>query len=130
MLGIGMGGMYPGMGMGMMNPMMNPMMMGMGGMYGMPRYPPTMYAPSMGYGYGGYGAMYDPMMGYGAPPASMFVDENVDAHRIEHAYRQSAPDSYGVGMSMMPGYTGGMAQLPGSQMMLYGRGMGYHGWYA
>ena len=31
---MGMGGMYPGMGMGMMNPMMNPMMMGMGGMYG------------------------------------------------------------------------------------------------
>jgi hypothetical protein len=34
------------------------------------------------------------------------------------------PDSYGVGMSMMPGMGGGFNALPGSQMMLYGRGMG------
>jgi hypothetical protein len=44
--------------------------------------------------------------------------------RIEHAYRQSAPDSYGTGLGMMGGNMGGMGinNLPGSQMMLMGRG--------
>jgi len=47
--------------------------------------------------------------------------------RIEHAYRQSAPDSYGTGLGMMGGNMGGMGinNLPGSQMMLMGRGGGY-----
>jgi hypothetical protein len=45
--------------------------------------------------------------------------------RIEHAYRQSCPDSYGTGLGMMGGNMGGMGinHLPGNQMMLYGRGM-------
>nr|ODN94451.1 hypothetical protein L204_04584 [Cryptococcus depauperatus CBS 7855] len=116
-MGPGMyGGMYGGMGMGM------PMGMGMGGMGG------------MGGMMGGYGAdgcrMYDPMMGtYGAPPAANFVDDNPDAHRIEHAYRQSMPDSYGTGMGMLPGGMG-INSMPGSQVLLYGRGMPYNGWYA
>jgi hypothetical protein len=44
--------------------------------------------------------------------------------RIEHAYRQSAPDNYGTGLGMMGGNMGGMGinNLPGSQMMLMGRG--------
>ncbi|WVQ79700.1 hypothetical protein IAT38_001800 [Cryptococcus sp. DSM 104549] len=127
------GGMYPGM-MGGMGPGMYGMG-GMGGMgmmgggYGIPRYG-GMYGGGYG-GYGGaYNGMYDPMMGtYGAPPAANFVDDNPDAHRIEHAYRQSMPDSYGVGMSMLPGGMG-INNLPGSQVMLYGRGMPYNGWYA
>jgi hypothetical protein len=47
--------------------------------------------------------------------------------RIEHAYRQSDPDSYGTGLGMMGGNMGGMGinNLPGSQMMLMGRGGGY-----
>ncbi|XAO25991.1 hypothetical protein I312_104824 [Cryptococcus bacillisporus CA1280] len=78
----------------------------------------------------GYQGMYDPMLGaYGAPPAANFVDDHPDAHRIEHAFRQSMPDSYGMGTGMLPG---GMAinTLVGSQMLLYGRGMAYNGWYA
>ncbi|RSH85635.1 hypothetical protein EHS25_003775 [Saitozyma podzolica] len=76
--------------------------------------------------------MMDPYMNYGAPPAAHFVDDFPDAHRIEHAYRQAAPDSYGLGMGSMVGLPGGMGlnTMPGSQMMLYGRGMGYGGWYA
>jgi len=100
--------------------------------------------------------MYDPYMGYGvsltlyppvvtnkkAPPGANAVDDFPDAHRyvpsyirygaetygrIEHAYRQSAPDSYGTGLGMMGGNMGGMGinNLPGSQMMLMGRGGGY-----
>jgi hypothetical protein len=44
---------------------------------------------------------------------------------MEHAYRQSMPDSYGTGLGMMGGTMGGMGinNLPGNQMMLYGRGM-------
>ncbi|ORX38259.1 hypothetical protein BD324DRAFT_649636 [Kockovaella imperatae] len=136
--GMGMGGMG-GMGMGMGYPGMMGMMSGMGMMpgmmggmgYGMPRYMPGGMYGGMG-GYGGYGGMYDPMMGYGTPPAALFVDDNPDAHRIEHAYRQSMPDSYGVGLGMMGGMGGGMGvnAMPGSQMLLYGRGMGYGGWYA
>jgi hypothetical protein len=49
---------------------------------------------------------------------------------IEHAYRQSMPDSYGTAlggmMSGMPG-TMGINNLPGSQMLMYGRGMGNYG---
>ncbi|KAL7422527.1 hypothetical protein Q5752_003175 [Cryptotrichosporon argae] len=133
----GMGGMYPGM-MGGVNPMMggmmNPMMGGMmnpmmAGGYGMPRYPMTTGYGGMGMGYGGYPGMYDPMMGYGAPPAANVVDDFADAHRIEHAYRQAAPDNYGIGMATMPGPMG-LGNMPGAQMMLYGRGMGYGGgWY-
>jgi hypothetical protein len=96
------------------------------------------------------------MMGYGvstrslqtpakidkqAPPASLFVDDNPDAHRqvhlctyrcctdttsIEHAYRQSMPDSYGVGMSGMMGGMG-VNNMPGSQLLMYGRGMNGYG---
>lgn len=53
--------------------------------------------------------------------------ENTANPRIEHAYRQSAPDSYGTGLGMMGGNMGGMGinNLPGSQMMLMGRGGGY-----
>ncbi|WVR09376.1 hypothetical protein IAU60_006443 [Kwoniella sp. DSM 27419] len=117
-------GMYPGMGMGMA--MAAPY--GMMGGYGMPRYGHGLYS---GYGdYGGYGGMMDPMLGqYGAPPAAHFVDDFPDAHRMEHAYRQSAPDTYGMGMNMLGGGMG-IGHMPGSQMMLYGRGMGYNGWYA
>lgn len=45
---------------------------------------------------------------------------------IEHSFRMSQPDSYGVGLGMMGGMGGGMGinNLPGSQMLLYGRGMG------
>lgn len=46
---------------------------------------------------------------------------------MEHAYRQSAPDSYGMGMGAMAGGMG-MGNYPGSQMMLYGRGMGGGGY--
>jgi len=77
-----------------------------------------------------------------APPGANAVDDFPDAHRyvpllitlehdlttrIEHAYRQSAPDSYGTGLGMMGGNMGGMGinNLPGSQMMLMGRGGGY-----
>jgi len=77
-----------------------------------------------------------------APPGANAVDDFPDAHRyvpssivsgaksdgrIEHAYRQSAPDSYGTGLGMMGGNMGGMGinNLPGSQMMLLGRGGGY-----
>ena len=47
---------------------------------------------------------------------------------IEHAYRQSMPDNYGIGLGgMMGGMGGGMGinNMPGGQMLLYGRGMGY-----
>ena len=46
---------------------------------------------------------------------------------VEHAYRQSMPDSYGVGMGMMGGMSGGMGinNMPGSQSLYYGRGLGY-----
>ena len=39
------------------------------------------------------------------------------------------PDSYGLGLGMMGGIGGGMGinNLPGSNTMLYGRGMGYGG---
>ena len=78
-----------------------------------------------------------------APPGANAVDDFPDAHRyvlcpyilykvknademprIEHAYRQSAPDSYGTGLGMMGGNMGGMGinNLPGSQMLLMGRG--------
>ncbi len=48
---------------------------------------------------------------------------------VEHAYRQSMPDSYGVGLGMMSGMGGGMGinNLPGAQTLMYGRGMGYGG---
>ena len=48
---------------------------------------------------------------------------------MEHAYRQSMPDSYGVGLGMMGGMGGGMGinNLPGAGTLLYGRGMGYGG---
>lgn len=57
------------------------------------------------------------------------VDCKFRMSSIEHAYRQSAPDSYGVGMSMN-GMAGGMGMgnYPGSQMLLYGRGMGGGGY--
>ncbi|ORY20373.1 hypothetical protein BCR39DRAFT_601511, partial [Naematelia encephala] len=74
--------------------------------------------------------MMDPTLGYGAPPAANFVDDYPEAHRMEHSFRQSAPDSYGIGMGMMGGLGGGMGinNMPGSQMMLYGRGgMGGYG---
>ncbi|EIW68389.1 hypothetical protein TREMEDRAFT_71983 [Tremella mesenterica DSM 1558] len=80
---------------------------------------------------GGYPGMgMDPYMNFGAPPAANFVDDFPDAHRIEHAYRQSMPDNYGVGLGMYGGLGGGMGinNMPGSQMLLYGRGM-YPGWY-
>ena len=68
-----------------------------------------------------------------------FIDDNPDYHRcvprphhalrlsMEHAYRQSMPDSYGVGLGMMGGLGGGMGinNMPGAAMMLYGRGTGY-----
>lgn len=44
---------------------------------------------------------------------------------IEHAFRQSMPDTYGMGMGMLPGGMG-INSLPGSQMLLYGRGMPYN----
>ena len=39
------------------------------------------------------------------------------------------PDSYGVGMGMMGGMGGGMGvnNMPGSQMLMYGRGMNGYG---
>ena len=39
------------------------------------------------------------------------------------------PDSYGVGLGMMGGIGGGYGinNLPGSQTLLYGRGIGYGG---
>ena len=48
---------------------------------------------------------------------------------IEHAYRQSMPHSYGLGLGMMGGMGGGMGinNLPGAPTLLYGRGMGYNG---
>ncbi|WWD02086.1 hypothetical protein V865_000124 [Kwoniella europaea PYCC6329] len=132
MMGYGGGGMGMGMYPGMSG--MGPMGMGIGygmgpgmGMmgYGMPRYG----GYSMYGGYGGYG-MVDPLLGqYGAPPAANFGDDFPDAHRIEHAYRQSAPEAYGMGMGMMGGGMG-INNIPGSQVMLYGRGMPYNGWYA
>lgn len=56
----------------------------------------------------------------------MFVDDDPDVHRVEHAYRQSAPDSYGVGLGMMSGLGGqqGINNLPGAPRLLYGRGFG------
>ncbi|WWC71313.1 uncharacterized protein I206_105267 [Kwoniella pini CBS 10737] len=134
------GMMYPSMmgGMGGMGGMgMNPMSMGygmgggMGGGMGMMGYGMPRYGGGYGYGgYGGYPGMVDPMMGqYGAPPAANFVDDFEDAHRIEHAYRQSAPDAYGMGMGMMGGGMG-INTMPGSQLLMYGRGMPYNGWYA
>lgn len=35
------------------------------------------------------------------------------------------PDTYGMGMGMLPGGMG-INSLPGSQMLLYGRGMRYN----
>lgn len=54
---------------------------------------------------------------------------DVVLHRIEHAYRQSMPDGYGTGMGM--GMMGGMGinNLPGSQLLLYGRGMYPVSWH-
>ena len=48
---------------------------------------------------------------------------------MEHAYRQSVPDTYGIGLGMMGGMGGGQGinNLPGSNTLLYGRGMGYGG---
>jgi len=56
----------------------------------------------------------------------MFVDDDPDIHRVEHAYRQSMPDSYGVGLGMMGGMGGGqgISNLPGAPRLLYGRGFG------
>ena len=102
-----------------------------------------MYDPYMGYG------VSPTPLNLGitnkkAPPGANAVDDFPDSHRyvplpflfswrvklttrIEHAYRQSAPDSYGTGLGMMGGNMGGMGinNLPGSQMMLMGRGGGY-----
>ena len=106
-----------------------------------------MYDPYMG-----YGVSPTPLTlgntNKKAPPGANAVDDFPDSHRyvhlllfhsslfsrriklttrIEHAYRQSAPDSYGTGLGMMGGNMGGMGinNLPGSQMMLMGRGGGY-----
>ena len=98
-------------------------------------------------GYGVSLTLYPPVVtNKKAPPGANAVDDFPDAHRyvphpglvykvknadlmprIEHAYRQSAPDSYGTGLGMMGGNMGGMGinNLPGSQMMLMGRGGGY-----
>ncbi|OCF40710.1 hypothetical protein I317_05482 [Kwoniella heveanensis CBS 569] len=117
-----MGGMYPGMGMGMGMGMPYGMggmgMMGpyggmMGGGYGFPRYGQGLYG-----GYGGYGypGMVDPMMGqYGLRTLSTTF--------------QMLIDTYGMGMGMMGGGMG-INSMPGAQVMLYGRGMPYNGWYA
>ena len=103
-----------------------------------------MYDPYMGYGVSPTPLTLG-ITNKKAPPGANAVDDFPDSHRyvhllvlssssssklttrIEHAYRQSAPDSYGTGLGMMGGNMGGMGinNLPGSQMMLMGRGGGY-----
>lgn len=54
-------------------------------------------------------------------------DKGVLTGRMEHAYRQSMPEQYGIGLGAMSGLAGGQGfgSLPGTQQMLYGRGGGY-----
>lgn len=54
-------------------------------------------------------------------------EKPLTANSMEHAFRQSMPEQYGIGLGAMSGLAGGQgfASLPGTQQMMYGRGGGY-----